>query len=138
MRRLAEYKVREAGSLKLWSGRPVALGQPFVAWNYLCQGGVSEMLKRAIVQISEDYAGRGMRSRVALDIHDAIIIEVAHEEWNTALELAADRMRNIVPLELRQRTSPTIEWLAKPDFVQNQQKWGKGQFHPGLPDPPLR
>lgn len=136
VRRLAERKVRDTGSLKLWSGRPIALEQPFVAWNYLCQGGVSEMLKRAIVQISEDYAARGMRSRVALDIHDAIIIEVAHEEWDTALDLAADRMRNIVPLKLRQRTSPTIEWLAMPDFVQNQKKWGKGQFHPRLPDSP--
>ncbi|MFC1960597.1 DNA polymerase [Chloroflexota bacterium] len=135
VRKLAERKVQETASLKLWSGRPVALEQPFVAWNYVCQGGVSEMLKRAIVQISEDYAALGLRSRVALDIHDAIIIEVAHDEWATALDLAAQTMCTIVPLELRQRTSPAIEWLAKPDFVENQNKWGKGQYHPEIDSP---
>ena len=85
MQALAERKVRETSSLKLWSGRPIALDTPFVAWNYLCQGGVSEMLKRAIVLISEAYAAQGLRSRVALDIHDAVVVEVAHEEWDAAL-----------------------------------------------------
>lgn len=130
MRRLAERKVRDTSHLKLWSGRPVALEHPFVAWNYICQGGVSEMLKRAIVQISEDYEALDLRSRVALDIHDAIIIEVAHDEWEPALEMAAQTMGTIVPTELRQRTSPAVEWLAKPDFAENQKKWGKGQYHP--------
>lgn len=136
VRQLAEQKVRETSSLKLWSGRPVALDAPFVAWNYICQGGVSEMLKRAIVLIAEAYATQGMRSRIALDIHDAIIIEVAHDEWDTALDMAAQTMRTVVPLKLRQRTSPVIEWLAKPDFAENQHKWGQGQYHPPQADRP--
>ena len=40
---------RNGGILKLWTGRKVAVPTAFVAWNYLCQGGVSEVLKRAIV-----------------------------------------------------------------------------------------
>ena len=88
------------------------------------------MLKRAIVQISEDYVALGLHSRVALDIHDAIVIEVAHEEWETALNLAAQTMRAIVPAEWRQRTSPAVGWLARPNLEENQKKWGKGQFHP--------
>jgi DNA polymerase-1 len=130
MRTLAERKVQETSSLKLWSGRPIALETPFVAWNYLCQGGVGEMLKRAIVHISEIYAAEGMRSRVALDIHDALIIEVAHEEWDRALDLASETMRTIVPEALRNRTTPPVGWIARPNLQQNQKKWGKGQYHP--------
>ena len=129
---LAERKVRETQSLKLWSGRPIALSQPFVAWNYICQGGVGEMLKRAIVQVSEEYAAQGMRSRVALDIHDALILEVAHEEWDTALGIASHAMRTVMPEDLRQRTDPPIAWIARPHLAENRRKWGLGQHHPGI------
>jgi len=130
LRALAERKVQETSSLKLWSGRPIALDTPFVAWNYLCQGGVGEMLKRAIVQISETYATEELRSRVALDIHDALIIEVAHKEWDRALSLASETMRTIVPEELRNRTNPPVEWIARPNIDKNRNKWGLGQEHP--------
>jgi DNA polymerase-1 len=130
MRILAERKAQETSSLKLWSGRPIAVETPFVAWNYLCQGGVGEMLKRAIVQTSELYVAEGLRSRVALDIHDALIIEVAHDEWDRALELASETMRTIVPEALRGRTTPPVEWIARPNLEQNRKKWGKDQYHP--------
>ena len=55
-------------------------------------GGV----KRAIVIISETYRGMGMRSRVALDMHDALILEVAHDEWDEAISLASTVMTNPV------------------------------------------
>src|SRR5258708_16515707 len=76
----ARKQARDTGFLDLWTGRRVAVPAPFVAWNYLCQGGVSEILKRAIVLVSEAYRARKMRSRVALDMHDALILEVAHDE----------------------------------------------------------
>jgi hypothetical protein len=118
--------------LKLWTGRPVAVPTAFVAWNYLCQGGVSEVLKRAIVLVAETYRARGMRSRVALDMHDALILEVAHDEWDTALQLAADIMTQITPEQLAQQTNPPIQWVAQPDLEENQHKWGAEQLHPRL------
>jgi DNA polymerase-1 len=134
-KQLAERKVRETQRLKLWSGRPIALEQPFVAWNYLCQGGVGEMLKRAIVLISEEYENRKMRSRVALDIHDALIVEVAHEEWDASLDLASTIMRSVIPEQLRNRTNPPVTWIARPNVEENRKKWGKGQYHPsGVPN----
>lgn len=129
-KQLAERKVRETKQLKLWSGRPVALESPFVAWNYVCQGGVGEMLKRAIVQVSEEYETRGMKSRIALDIHDALIVEVAHDEWDAALDLASVVMRATIPDRLRQRTNPPVSWIARPNLEENKKKWGKGQYHP--------
>jgi DNA polymerase-1 len=125
----AQRQARETGMLHLWTGRQVAVPTPFVAWNYLCQGGVSEMLKRAIVVVSETYRARGMQSRVALDVHDALILEVAHDEWDTAPELASSIMCSITPAALTNRTNPPIRWKAQPKLDENRRKWGAEQPH---------
>lgn len=108
----------------------MAVPTPFVAWNYLCQGGVGELLKRAIVTVSETYHSKGMRSRVALDMHDALILEVAHNEWDEALQLSSSIMSSIVPERLMIRTSPPLRWVAEADLDDNQHKWGGDQWHP--------
>ena len=130
IRAAAQRQARLTQQLKLWTGRPVPVPTPFVAWNYLCQGGVSEMLKRAIVRVSETYREVGMRSRVALDMHDALILEVAHDEWDMALRIASDIMSTIVPEKFTTRTTPPILWVAQPDLIENPHKWGGEQVHP--------
>lgn len=132
IRAAAQQRVRETAILKLWTGRPVAVPTDFVAWNYLCQGGVSEMLKRAIVIVSETYRAQGMRSRVALDMHDALILEVAHDEWDVALASASEIMSTVTPERWTRRTDPPILWVAQPDLDENRAKWGARQHHPGL------
>ncbi len=132
MRAAAQRKARETGLLKLWTGREVAVPSAFVAWNYVCQGGVSEILKRAIVVVSETFRARGMRSRVALDIHDALILEVAHDEWDAALRLASEIMSTITPDTFNNRTNPPIRWVAHPNLAENPHKWGAEQWHPRL------
>jgi len=131
-RAAARRKVNETNFLNLWTGRRVPVPSAFVAWNYLCQGGVSEVLKRAIVLVSEAYRERHMRSRVALDMHDAIILEVAHDEWTEALDLASQIMAQITPEALHQRTTPPVQWRAAPNLAENQKKWGAYQWHPPL------
>lgn len=135
-REAAKRQSRETGILELWTGRRVAVPTAFVAWNYLCQGGVSEVLKRALVLVSETYRTRQMRSRVALDMHDALVLEVAHQEWDEALRLASEIMMNITPTELNNRTVPPVQWRAQPNLVENQQKWGALQWHPLQASPP--
>jgi DNA polymerase I len=130
MRAAAQRQVRETQMLRLWTGRPVAVPTPFVAWNYLCQGGVGELLKRAIVVVAETYRAKGMRSRAALDMHDALILEVDHDEWDEALQLASQIMSSIAPQSLTQRTTPPIRWVAQPDLNENRRKWGAEQWHP--------
>ena len=130
MRAAAQQQVERTHQLRLWTGRPVAVPTPFVAWNYLCQGGVSELLKRAIVVLSETYRERGLRSRVALDMHDALILEVAHDEWREALQLASRIMSGSAPEALTNRTNPPARLVANPDLQENQHKWGAEQWHP--------
>lgn len=130
MRAEAQQRVRETNLLRLWTGRPVAVPTPFVAWNYLCQGGVSEVIKRAIVLIAEAFRVRGMRSRVALDMHDALILEIAHAEWDDALGLASALMEQVTPDAWSTRTTPPAHWVAQPKLDENQHKWGAEQWHP--------
>jgi DNA polymerase I-like protein with 3'-5' exonuclease and polymerase domains len=130
MRAAAQRQARDTGLLNLWTGRPVAVPSPFVAWNYLCQGGVGETLKRAIVTVSETYRTRGMRSRVALDMHDALILEVAHDEWREALDIASALMSSVTPESMMNRTTPPIRWQALPNLNENRHKWGAEQWHP--------
>ncbi len=125
----AKRKTRSGGILNLWTGRKVAVPTAFVAWNFLCQGGVSEVLKRAIVLVSETYRARGMRSRVALDMHDALILEISHDEWDEALQIASETMISITPGN--DRTNPPIRWRAEAKVTENQKKWGARQWHPG-------
>jgi DNA polymerase-1 len=130
MRAAAQQKVRETQLLHLWTGRPVAVPTAFVAWNYLCQGGVGEILKRAIVVAGETFRAKGMRSRAALDMHDALILEIAHNEWDEAIALASHIMSSVAPDNLTERTSPPIHFVAQPDIEENQNKWGAEQWHP--------
>lgn len=130
LRNAAKRQARDTGMLRLWTGRPVAVPSAFVAWNYLCQGGVSELLKRAMVRISETFGEQSMDSRVVLDIHDALVLEVAHHEWDEALILASQIMCTITPEELIRRTNPPIRWRAKPNLAENRRKWGALQWHP--------
>ncbi len=129
-REAAKRQTRNGGILELWTGRKVAVPTAFVAWNYLCQGGVSEVLKRAIVRVSEAFRAQGLRSRIALDMHDALILEIAHDEWDDALALASTLMTTITPDEGNQRTSPPIRWRAQPNLDENRKKWGARQWHP--------
>lgn len=128
----AQRQAHLTQQLELWTGRPIAVPTPFVAWNYLCQGGVSEVVKRTIVLVAEAYRERGLRSRVALDMHDALILEVAHEEWDEALTLATAIMTAITPARLNERTTPAIHWQAEPNLKENAVKWGAQQWHPQL------
>jgi hypothetical protein len=133
---IAEQAARKQGYIKLWTGRrvPVDPNRVYTTWDYLCQGGVAELVKRAIVLISEAYQRIGLRSRVALDMHDALILEIAHDEWNDALIIASEAMSSVVPQELNDRTDPPVRWIAEPDLAENHKKWGKFQWHPGDAD----
>jgi hypothetical protein len=109
---------------------PVDPDQSYTAWDYLAQGAVAELVKRAIVLIMGLYRERKMKSYIAIDVHDSIILAVKHEEWDTAIPLASQIMSSVVPEELNARTNPKIQWIAEPDFEGNAKKWGRNQWHP--------
>ena len=137
VKRDVTYKAKKSGFVLLWTGRPIAIGSPklaYTGWNSVCQGGVGELVKRAIVITAEQFEAAGMRSYPALDMHDAVVWEVAHDEWDKALQMASYNMEHVMPEEFNRRTDPPIRWIAQPEFDVNKEKWGKEQLHPGDPD----
>ncbi len=131
--------ISERGYVKLWTGRRVLCDErgSYKGWNYLCQGAVGEMVKRSIVLITETFERRHMKSRIALDMHDAIVMSVPCAEVEAACAIASHIMETIIPDELNQRTSPAIKWTAKADLTENAKKWGKFQTCPALPEIPI-
>jgi hypothetical protein len=63
-------------------------------------------------------------------MHDALILEIAHDEWDAALKLAGEVMTSITPEEQNRKTTPPIRWRAAPSLEENQKKWGAQQWHP--------
>jgi DNA polymerase I-like protein with 3'-5' exonuclease and polymerase domains len=127
-KRAAKDAYEQRGYTVLWSGRKIVGGSAKDAWNYICQGGVAEITKRAAVLIDEFLTDNGYKSYLALDIHDALIIVVHHDEAASIVDRIAELIEGVVPQWWNQRTMPNVRWIARPDFDKNAEKWGYRQL----------
>jgi len=127
-KRAAKDAYEQRGYTVLWSGRKIVGGSAKDAWNYICQGGVAEITKRAAVLIDEFLTANGYKSYLALDVHDALIVAVYHDEAASIVERISELIEGVVPQWWNQRTMPNVRWIARPDFDKNAEKWGYRQL----------
>jgi len=127
-KRAAKDSYEQRGHAVLWSGRKIAGGAAKDAWNYICQGGVAEITKRAAVLVDEFLTENGYKSYLALDIHDALIVVVYHDEAVSIIERISELIESVVPEWWNQRTMPNVRWKARPDLDKNPEKWGFRQL----------
>lgn len=122
-----------SGRIVLWTGRklgiPVNSTDPSnvnyrVAWNYLCQGGIAEIVKRLMVLATEEFVARGLKARVALEIHDSLIVDCPKEILPEVQAILSEKLQEIVPSYLRDRTSPPIRWELDFKGDEDYVKWG--------------
>ncbi|WP_457833020.1 DNA polymerase, partial [Staphylococcus aureus] len=52
------------------------------ALNAPIQGSAADIMKIALYRIREELASTGLRSRVLLQIHDELVVEIAPGEWD--------------------------------------------------------
>ena len=75
------------------------------ALNAPIQGSAADIMKIALFHIHDDFAARELRSRVLLQIHDELVVEVAPGEWDDAERIVRTRMgdaaRLSVPLDVQ-------------------------------------
>jgi DNA polymerase-1 len=75
------------------------------ALNAPIQGSAADIMKIALFHISDDLTGAGLRSRVLLQIHDELVLEVAPGEWDAAEQIVRTRMGDAaeltVPLDVQ-------------------------------------
>lgn len=121
------------GFINLWTGRKVMVStfKAYKGWNYGCQGAVAEMVKRSIVILMEELEEKGYKSYPSMDMHDAIIMNIALDEYAPVSAMVSEIMEGVLPDDpYNNRTTPKMEWIADCDLKKNAEKWGKFQAHP--------
>ena len=75
------------------------------ALNAPIQGSAADIMKIALFRIHEQFRTEGLGSRVLLQIHDELVVEVAPGEWDAAERIVRDRMGDAttltVPLDVQ-------------------------------------
>jgi DNA polymerase-1 len=75
------------------------------ALNAPIQGTAADIMKIAMIGVGADMADRGLRSRLLLQVHDELVLEVAEGEREVLGEIVERRMREAarlrVPLEVQ-------------------------------------
>ncbi len=65
-----------------------------VAMNTPIQGTAADLIKMAMIKVSERLKSAGMKSQLILQIHDELIIEAPEEEKDKAAEILREEMEN--------------------------------------------
>jgi DNA polymerase I len=75
------------------------------ALNAPIQGSAADIMKIALFRIHDDLRAHDLRSRVLLQIHDELVVEVAPGEWDAAEQIVRERMGGAaeltVPLDVQ-------------------------------------
>ncbi|MGB3376734.1 MAG: DNA polymerase I [Microbacterium sp.] len=75
------------------------------ALNAPIQGSAADIMKLALFRIHSDLRTAGMRSRVLLQIHDELVVEVGAGEWDAVEKIVRDQMAGAadltVPLDVQ-------------------------------------
>jgi DNA polymerase-1 len=70
------------------------------ALNAPIQGSAADIMKIALFHIHDDLRTEGLASRVLLQIHDELVIEVAAGEWDAAERIVRSRMGDAADLRV--------------------------------------
>jgi DNA polymerase-1 len=105
-------KARETGHVRTLLGRlrrlpdlrsknfPVRAEAERQAMNTPVQGSAADLIKKAMVDLHRELRARGMRSRLILQIHDELLLEVPEEEAEKARALVKEVMEGALKLDV--------------------------------------
>lgn len=91
-RRYAPDIVSSNGSRRLAAER--------MAINMPLQGTAADIMKIAMIRVHDALRQRGLRTRMLLQVHDELVIEVPKSELKEVAELVTDIMENVVLLRV--------------------------------------
>ncbi|ADG99245.1 DNA polymerase I [Segniliparus rotundus DSM 44985] len=70
------------------------------ALNAPIQGSAADIIKVAMIHVAEALAARNMRSRMLLQVHDELVLEVAEGEQDELAALVAEQMGSAIELSV--------------------------------------
>lgn len=141
VKEIAEAFMIEHGYTVLWTGRRVNARKKdgqykgYTAPNSQNQGGVGELLVRGMLAVDKLFRNNNYSSRVALQVHDEIVIELDIKEYKQVIIPIIEALSHIVPESWLNRTTPATRFLFDLCNRENSKKWGlvPGEKYP-LPD----
>jgi DNA polymerase-1 len=69
-----------------------------VAVNAPIQGTAADLIKKAMVDLKRELTGRGLESRLLLQVHDELVLEVPEKEMEDSSRLVREVMEGCYPL----------------------------------------
>ncbi len=75
------------------SGERMALNTPI-------QGTAADILKKAMVEIYEEFENRGLKSKMLIQVHDELVFNVLNEELEEVKEIVKNIMENTLSLSV--------------------------------------
>lgn len=82
--------------------------------NSPIQGTAADIMKIAMIAVDKELRGRGLKSRIVLQVHDELLIETWKEEIQLVKEILEDKMKNAAHLKvsLEVEASEGDSWFA--------------------------
>jgi DNA polymerase-1 len=71
-----------------------------IALNSPIQGSAADIIKRAMLGVSAELEARGLKSRMLLQVHDELVLEVAPGEREAVTELVSTQMGSAAQLSV--------------------------------------
>ncbi len=71
-----------------------------VAMNSPIQGTAADIMKIAMIAVDQELRGRGLKSRIVLQVHDELLIEAWKEEEGLVKEILVDKMKHAACLKV--------------------------------------
>ena len=71
-----------------------------VAVNTVIQGSAAELMKKAMIDIYSDIKTKGIKSKILLQVHDEIILEVYEDELDEVEKIVRSRMEGAAKLNV--------------------------------------
>ena len=71
-----------------------------IALNTPIQGTAADILKKAMVEIYDEFKKRGLKSKMLLQVHDELVFNVYNDELETVKEIVRDIMENTYKLSV--------------------------------------
>ena len=78
----------------------VRSGGERMALNTPIQGSAADILKKAMVDLYREMTKRGLKSKILIQVHDELVLNVYKDELDVVKELVRDKMENVIKLDV--------------------------------------
>ena len=69
-----------------------------MALNTPIQGSAADILRKAMVDLWSELTKRNLKSKILIQVHDELVLNVYKDELDEVKELVRDKMENVIKL----------------------------------------